>query len=154
ISSSPSGKRVMSQTPRGWPSSLATFAARAGWALPARMTGGTAWVSSMSDPRGCLARMSRPSGLVLDLFRAQHGLISRRQALEAGMGESAVRWRLEHGDWEVVGPGVYRLPGTVETWWQRGCAVCLQGAPDAALSHGSAAYAWGLDGFNRYEPKL
>lgn len=91
--------------------------------------------------------------LVLPLAHEQHGLVSRVQALRAGMAESAVDRRVRVGEWDVVAPGVYRLPVAAPTWHQRALSVCLQGAPHAALSHRSAAYVWRLDTMRRGAPE-
>lgn len=88
------------------------------------------------------------------LFRDQHGLVSRAQAREAGVSESAIQRRLSSGEWLVAAPGVYRLPSAKPTFWHRAAAVCLQGAPHTAVSHGTAAYFYELDGFNRWAPKV
>ncbi len=98
--------------------------------------------------------MARVNGLVLKMFREQNGLVSRQQALNAGLSEKSIDKRLRRGDWDVAASGVYRLPGTPETWWQRAAAVCLQGAPHTALSHQSAAYFHKLDGFETKPPKV
>ena len=97
--------------------------------------------------------MRAKNGLVLKLFREQHGVLSRDQARKAGLSYGTIDRLLRRGDWEHAGRGVYRLPGTPVTWWQRAVTVCLQGAPFTALSHASAAYFWKLDGFERWPPK-
>lgn len=91
--------------------------------------------------------------LVLPLAHEQHGLVSRAQALKAGMSEHTIDGRVKRGDWEPVASGVYRLPGAVETWHQRALAPCLQGAPYVVLSHRSAAYVWRLDAMTRRAPE-
>lgn len=98
--------------------------------------------------------MRGKNGLVLRLFREQRGVISRAQAVKAGVGEGTIDRLVRRGDWELAAYGVYRLPGTPVDWWQRAATVCLQGAPYTALSHASAAYFWRLDGFERWAPKV
>lgn len=44
----------------------------------------------------------------LELLTRQHGLISRRQALAAGLSASAITRRTATGEWCVILPGVYR----------------------------------------------
>jgi len=56
--------------------------------------------------------MARMNGLVLRLFREQSGLVSRAQAMNAGLSEKSINKRLQRGDWDIVANGVYRLPGT------------------------------------------
>ncbi len=41
----------------------------------------------------------------------QFGVISRNQALEAGMSPGKIAWALRSGSWATVHPGVYRLAG-------------------------------------------
>jgi predicted transcriptional regulator of viral defense system len=59
--------------------------------------------------------MDRMSGsldpTVLHLLRQQHGLITRAQAAEAGLGDRAVRYLVRSGRLERVGPGLYGAPG-------------------------------------------
>lgn len=75
----------------------------------------------------------------------QLGLISRRQALEAGMTSHQIQNRRRAGWWSVVHPGVYLLGAGSLTWAQRCLAACLL-ADSAALSHRAALVLWGLDG--------
>lgn len=84
--------------------------------------------------------------LVLETARGQYGLVSRQQALQAGMSEGTIDERIRRSEWESAGVGVYRLPGVPVTWHQRALAACLQCAPFGALSHRSAAYVYRLDG--------
>jgi very-short-patch-repair endonuclease len=91
-------------------------------------------------------------GLIVEWVRQQFGLVTRRQALAAGLSEGTVEGRVAHGDWEVVGRGVYRMPGSVVTWKQRALALCLQSEPHAALSHRSAAWVLRLEGIGRAAP--
>ncbi|MBK7863831.1 MAG: type IV toxin-antitoxin system AbiEi family antitoxin domain-containing protein [Archangiaceae bacterium] len=45
--------------------------------------------------------------LVLPIAHAQYGLVSRRQALAAGMSGPVIDRRIRRGEWEPVAPGVY-----------------------------------------------
>jgi very-short-patch-repair endonuclease len=72
----------------------------------------------------------------------QHGVLSRTQAIEAGMHASAVERRLRTRQWESVDYGVYRVAGTPPSWRQRLMAACLAGP--AVASHRSAAALWGF----------
>ena len=45
------------------------------------------------------------------LALAQYGLITRRQALDAGMTPRAIDWQLERGNWHRVHPQVYVYDG-------------------------------------------
>lgn len=91
--------------------------------------------------------------LVLPIAHAQYGLVSRRQALAAGMSGPVIDRRIRRGEWEPVAPGVYRLSGASPSWHQRAFAACLQSEPHGALSHRSAAYVYRLDGLNRQAPE-
>jgi very-short-patch-repair endonuclease len=70
---------------------------------------------------------------------AQHGVLSRSQAIGLGVTRSMVEWRLATGRWEALHPAVYRLAGTPETWRQRLLAACLAAGASSAASHRSAA---------------
>ena len=86
-----------------------------------------------------------PVDPALDHFRRQHGLITRKQALdELDMSESAVKRRVRGGLWLPVERGVYRSAYTGETWESRVLGVCLR--LDAVASHRTAARLWDLDG--------
>lgn len=74
----------------------------------------------------------------------QYGLITRQQALAAGMTDRMVQWRTGQGLWVTVHPGVYRMAGAPATWHQRVLAAAL--AARAVASHRTAARLWGLDG--------
>ena len=74
----------------------------------------------------------------------QSGLLTRRQALDAGLTPKAIEWRLGSGRWQVVHPGIYQtLPGR-DGWESRAVAALLHAGPGSALSHESAAHEWGL----------
>jgi len=74
----------------------------------------------------------------------QSGLLTRKQALDAGLTPKAIEWRLGTGRWQVVHPGIYQtLPGR-DGWESRAVAALLHAGPGSALSHESAAHEWGL----------
>ena len=74
-----------------------------------------------------------------DLLDLQDGVISRAQALEAGMGPIAVRSMVRAGRWQPLHRGVYATyPGQLRrssAMW----AALLRAGPDAVLSHLTAA---------------
>jgi very-short-patch-repair endonuclease len=78
---------------------------------------------------------------------AQHGLISRAQALEAGLNDQNLVDRLRAGDLLLVAPGVYRYRGVAESWRGDVMAACLFAGPAAFASHSTAAVLHRLDGF-------
>ena len=77
----------------------------------------------------------------------QHGLVSRDQALDAGLSEEGWKRRCRHSDWDRVTPRVLRRRGSPRTEHQHALAACLDLGPDAYLSHRSGAALWGLPGF-------
>ncbi|MEP6650382.1 MAG: type IV toxin-antitoxin system AbiEi family antitoxin domain-containing protein, partial [Lapillicoccus sp.] len=81
----------------------------------------------------------------------QHGLVTRAQCLGAGISRKGVEHRLSRGLWVRAQRGVYLTqPGRAD-WWTRAYAAHLACGPDAAWSHHTAAYAWGL---LRHEPRV
>jgi very-short-patch-repair endonuclease len=82
-----------------------------------------------------------------ELAARQFGLLTRRQAREAGMSRSSIDRRVNTGEWIRTDQGVYRVAGSPVTWHQRLLAACLAGP--AVASHRSAAELWGfpVDGF-------
>ena len=73
-----------------------------------------------------------------ELIARQHGTVTRRQALDAGLSPAMVRTEMERGRWERAAPSVYRLTGHAATWTQRLWIAQHQGGPDASLSFESA----------------
>ncbi len=78
-----------------------------------------------------------------ELAAGQRGLATRRQALDHLTPRQLREW-VAGGRLVPVRPGVYRLPGTPESWEQRLLAACL--STGGAASHRSAARVWRLDG--------
>lgn len=79
------------------------------------------------------------------LSSTQFGLITRDQAFSAGLSKSAIGRRLECGAWTRIHPGVYALPGSVDSWERKLKAAQLW-VPEAVLSHRSAGALLELDG--------
>ena len=75
----------------------------------------------------------------------QHGLITRGQALAAGMTDKQIRGRVKTRHWVRVAQGVYRHRSAPNTPIARLLGVCL--AHRALASHRSAAALQGIDGF-------
>ena len=84
-----------------------------------------------------------------ELAERQHGVFTLAQARAAGFTRSAVVHRLSSGRWDLVGPGLYRLPGTARTWEQRLSGLVLASGPGSGASHRSAAALLGIPGFHR-----
>jgi hypothetical protein len=75
---------------------------------------------------------------------AQLGLVTRSQALGAGLTEAAVRWRVESGRWVAVQRGVYSTTPGRDDWESRALAALLRIGIPAALCGPSAGFLWGL----------
>jgi very-short-patch-repair endonuclease len=78
------------------------------------------------------------------LVRRQHGAIARRQLLELGMSEEAIRWRISEGRLHPISRGVYAVGRPELTREGRWMAAVLACGPHACLSHESAAAHWKL----------
>jgi very-short-patch-repair endonuclease len=76
----------------------------------------------------------------------QHGVVSRKQALAAGLTERAIDLRVATGRWRKVHPGIYVVRSVPPSWHQRLVAAILSGGPSALASHRSAGILWRLDG--------
>ncbi|MEY2453062.1 MAG: hypothetical protein QOD92_2636 [Acidimicrobiaceae bacterium] len=74
-------------------------------------------------------------------------MITRTQALEAGLHRRAIDRLIAGGRWEIVARGVYRVLGSPRSWEQRALGLVLAAGDDAVVSHRSAAHVYGLDGF-------
>lgn len=88
-----------------------------------------------------------------ELASEQHGLVTRAQALKAGLSSSAIDRRLRNGAWDAPYVGVYRLRGSMKSDEQKTLAVCLHIGEGGVASHRSAAWLWQLDGFRDEAPR-
>ena len=74
----------------------------------------------------------------------QGGVVSRSQALKAGMSDGMIRFRISSGRWRSIHTGVYvtftGAPGRSAQLW----AALLSAGPGAMLSHETAAELQGL----------
>jgi very-short-patch-repair endonuclease len=77
-------------------------------------------------------------------IRGQSGLVTREQALAAGLSEKAIRWRVSSGRWTVVHPQVYLTEPGRSGWDLRAVAALLHVGRPAALHGVSAGHAWTL----------
>ena len=82
-----------------------------------------------------------------EIAASQHGLISREQALRAGVTPGSWTWLTRSEDWRRVYAGVYRHVGAPRTWNQTLMAGCL--AADAVASHRAAGVLWDLPKIER-----
>jgi very-short-patch-repair endonuclease len=77
------------------------------------------------------------------LAAAQHGVVTRKQLLEAGFTTASVRRRVANGWLKVLHRGVYQV-GPVPAAHGGEMAAVLACGPHAVLSHRSAAALWKL----------
>jgi hypothetical protein len=74
-----------------------------------------------------------------DIAKLQRGVISRRQALSAGLSKDVIESRIDRGRWQRLHTGVYAvftgLPGREANLW----AALLRVGQGAALSYQAAA---------------
>ena len=79
-----------------------------------------------------------------DLLAVQAGVLSRAQALRAGMTDKQIKAAWRSGRWQRLHTGVYAAfsgePGRAAMLW----AAVLRTGPVAVLSHDSAAELYGL----------
>ena len=83
--------------------------------------------------------------LIHERMKRQHGLVTRGQALKAGMTDKQIRGRTNAGYWVRAARGVYRHGSAPNTRTARLLGVCL--AHNALASHRSAAALHDIDGF-------
>jgi very-short-patch-repair endonuclease len=82
------------------------------------------------------------------IARRQHALVTRDQAVAAGLSHGQIRRRNRSGEWSVVRPGVYAITGAPPTRLQSVAAVALCAGPAAWISHQTAAALWGVPGID------
>ncbi len=80
---------------------------------------------------------------ILDIARRQHGVVSRKQLLAAGLSSRAVQYRLHTDRVRRVHRGVYAV-GPVTGTHQREMAAILACGDGCYLGHRSAAACWQL----------
>src|SRR4051794_37707870 len=76
--------------------------------------------------------------LIGDLARGQHGIVSRKQLLAAGIDGDAIKRRVRAGRLHRLRPGVYAVGHTGITRRGRWMAAVLASGDGAVLSHRSA----------------
>src|SRR4030081_2970145 len=78
------------------------------------------------------------------IIRAQHGVITRGQAIQAGITRDAVQSRVRHGAWQPLHRGVYLTTAGPPRRDPRLWAAVLYCGNGAILSHETAAELHGL----------
>jgi very-short-patch-repair endonuclease len=86
----------------------------------------------------------RPEQRVIGLAARQHSAIARRQAVDLGMSEREIDYRLTSGKWLIAEPGTYVIPGSPTTWERTAMVAVLATGPSAVISHFAAGWLWGL----------
>ncbi len=76
----------------------------------------------------------------------QHGVFSASQAVEAGANSALISRRVRSGRWLRLGPGVYAVAGSPETWARAVSTAVHRVAGPTAASHRTAAHLHGLYG--------
>jgi predicted transcriptional regulator of viral defense system len=79
---------------------------------------------------------------------AHHGLVALWRVPEIDEREPAVRALARRGWLVRVGPGVFRVAGSVRTWRQALLGTVWAAGTDAVAARGAAARLWGLRGFD------
>jgi very-short-patch-repair endonuclease len=83
-------------------------------------------------------------GHVLALAAEQHGVVTRAQLLELGLGPQAIKYRVRRGRLHAVQRGVYAVGRPQLTRHGVLIAAALGCGPDAVLSHDHAAEVLGI----------
>lgn len=92
-------------------------------------------------------RNEGPDSVIARYAAGQFGVVSRAQAISAGLTATMIQRRLESGRWASAHPGVYVVAGAPASWLQALMAATLSSGADAVISHGAAATLFGLRGF-------
>lgn len=82
--------------------------------------------------------------LLTPIAERQHGLVTHRQALDAGLTRDQIHRRLLTGRLTQLRTGVHAVAGAPRTQEQVWLAAVLASGDGAALSHASAAALWSL----------
>jgi Transcriptional regulator, AbiEi antitoxin len=92
--------------------------------------------------------MEHQSGTVEEVLgriaRRQHGVVTRKQLLAAGISKEEIRRRIQKGALLVVHRGVYRVGHKAPSIEARYLAAVLACGEGAVLSGQAAGYLWGL----------
>ena len=80
------------------------------------------------------------------IFHQQFGVVTRSQAIEYGLTENQIDYRVKKGTWLVEHPGIYR-PAVVSPSWESDLIGATLRTGGLA-SHRCAAALWGLEVFD------
>lgn len=102
----------------------------------------------MVSGMGRIAAFDRSA--VAELGASQYGLITRAQALQAGMSDAALRHRVRDGGaWRAVLPGVYLTAAGKPDFRQRQLAALLYAGPDSVITGRAAMIGHGIPSRDR-----
>jgi hypothetical protein len=90
------------------------------------------------------AKLDTPDRVTSKIAARQHGVITRRQLEDCGLGSKAITIRVRKGQLNRIHRGVYAVGHKGLSWHRRWMAATLACGEGAVLSHGSAASLWGL----------
>ncbi|HVO56053.1 MAG TPA: type IV toxin-antitoxin system AbiEi family antitoxin domain-containing protein, partial [Solirubrobacterales bacterium] len=85
-----------------------------------------------------------PSERIAAIAATQHGVVTRRQLRDAGLGDKGTKGWLRRDQLHRLHRGVYAVGHSAPSWQQRWIAAVLALGDDAVLSHMSAAALWKL----------
>jgi len=86
----------------------------------------------------------------IDLItRVQYALITRAQALGAGLTDGQIEGLLRTGVWFEIRPSVYAISGAPQSWLQMLLATVLAYGCDTWAAHATAGHLVGLKGFDQ-----
>ena len=94
-------------------------------------------------------RHYEPGRLCAAMAATQHGLITRAQAVAAGVTPRSIDGRVRSGQWRIVLPRIYEAEEAPRTFEQDLMAATLWAGEDSAGSHRSAAAMLRLAGIPR-----
>jgi very-short-patch-repair endonuclease len=89
-------------------------------------------------------RQPDSAGQIWDLVGRQHGVVTRLQLLELGVGSRSIEHRIAKGRLHPLWRGVYAVGRPEVDQKGRWLGAVLSCGPEALLSHHSAAALWGL----------
>ncbi len=98
------------------------------------------------NPNNWASDATPPSDRALAVLASrQHGVVSRRQLLDAGFTSKKIAYRVKIGRLHRVHEGVYAVGHTPSSLLSNAMAAVLACGESAVLSHRSAAALWNID---------
>jgi very-short-patch-repair endonuclease len=91
-----------------------------------------------------MTRHSDPDGAVAEMAARRHGVVTYQQLRGLGLKPHAIAYRVERHRLIELYPCVYAVGHAQLRMEGKWLAAVYAGGPDAVLSHGDAAAAWGL----------